>query len=129
MSRAMSSITGAVRIARKMPEGPRVSPILVSMPNSLGISMSERHTSVRPTRMVTTHIVGAIKRLLTAERGLDARRIAALANDAPHRPLDVFELGRVDVHQADGSVLESREGQDILDQFAGKAKAAGADEM
>src|SRR3712207_2844429 len=40
----MSSIAGMVRSARKIPEGPRVSPMLVSTPYFLGISMSLRQT-------------------------------------------------------------------------------------
>ncbi len=50
----MPSITGMVRSARKMPDGPRVSPMLVSTPYFLGISMSLRQTSTPPARMVTS---------------------------------------------------------------------------
>ena len=54
MSRQMSSMTGMVRRARKMPDGPRVSPILMSTPYFFGISMSVRQTWTPPARMVQT---------------------------------------------------------------------------
>ena len=40
MSRTMSSITGTVRTARKMPPMPSVSPIVCSSPKRLGTSKS-----------------------------------------------------------------------------------------
>ena len=43
-----------VRKKRKMPEGPRVSPTLVSTPNCLGMRMSCCQTSTSPCRMVVT---------------------------------------------------------------------------
>ena len=53
MSRAIATISGIVRRARKMPLGPRVSPMLVSMPYFLGMRMSCCQTLVAPRRMVT----------------------------------------------------------------------------
>jgi len=52
MSRQMSSMTGMVRSARNTPAGPRVSPMLMSTPYFLGISMSYRQISTPPERMV-----------------------------------------------------------------------------
>ena len=53
MSRAIATISGMVRNARKIPLGPRVSPTLVSIPYFFGIKISCCQTFVDPRNMVT----------------------------------------------------------------------------
>ena len=52
MSRQIETMTGIVRSARNIPEGPRVSPTFVLMPNLFGMRTSCFHTLTSPERIV-----------------------------------------------------------------------------
>ena len=81
MSRQMSTITGIVRKARKIPAGPRVSPTLMSTPYFLGISMSCRQIWTPPARMVQT---------TPSAPSSAAARLSVATTVAGYRPADTI---------------------------------------
>ena len=128
MSLAMSSMTGMVRRARKMPLTLRVSPMLVSTPYFLGIRMSCCHTSTPPARMVQRTASAPLRASLRFMRGHNLGRIVAAVDDALHRLARKLQPLLVDVHQDERCILQQRERENVPDQSARETQTACADE-
>jgi hypothetical protein len=104
MSRQMASISGMVRRARKMPEGPRVSPTLISTPYFFGIRMSCCQTSSSPQRIVVRTASASLSAL---RRSVVAESVAGYLPAEMMRSHDCFAIAQtlaVDVHQDDMGV-------------------------
>ena len=128
MSWQIPTITGMVRRARKMPEGPRVSPTLVSTPYFLGISMSWRQTLTPPGQDRADHGIGALERLGAIQWWPPPWRgnVPSATMRSTARLIYSRRSGSMSI-SASGGILQEGKGQDVPHQAAGETKAAGSD--
>ncbi len=80
-----------------------------------------------PARIVTSTTSAPSERLGPVQGGHDLGGVVAQIHDPLDGPLGEVQSLRVDIHQAEGCVLQQRKRQHIANQPTGEAEAARAD--
>ena len=117
-----------VRSARKMPDGPRVSPdvdVHAILFGNLDIIAPDRE---RGRHDGAEDGVRAVERRLSVQVRLDLRRVAALSDDLADGGAGKLQPLGVHVHQRDRAVGQRGEGQQVAHESARESEAARPDE-